>query len=87
MFDLRMCDLEVVEPLFTTAVYRVRFRLSAKPSWTAAAAAARSVSQPQLKALQAPPRSNSRGPMRRPSSLIRLKTRQRSCPSLARVCL
>ena len=58
------------------------FRLSVRPSWTAAAAAVRSVSPPRLRARQAPP--NWRRPMRRPSSSTRLKRRRPSCPSPAR---
>lgn len=60
------------------------FRLLVRPSWTAAVAAARSVSQPQLRAHQAPPRSNWSQPMRRPSSSTKLKTLRPSCPSPAR---
>lgn len=60
------------------------FRHSVRPSWTAAAAAVRNVSPPQLRAHQAPPRSNWRPPMRRPSSSTRLKTLQPSCQSPAR---
>lgn len=60
------------------------FRLSVRSSWTAAAAAVRSVSPPRLKHRPAPPRSNSRRLRTRPSSLTKRKTLQLFCPSPAR---
>lgn len=61
-----------------------RFRLWARCSWTAAAAAVRNVSQPRLRGRPAPPRPSCRPPPRRPSSLTRRKTRQPFCPRPAR---